>query len=251
MTSMVARAKLTLMQRSRLRAWPLLVAAMLLGLLTAAIIPASSSVDAQGGDFELYSDLITLSDAGDVGTFEIGVRSLSSTVAAVDGTVTFDGTALTATSCAPLVDLGACNTATDGQMRFAAVVANGFTDASEVPLFQITFTADGPDGTFDINASLTAAYDAGLNVVTGDVLTGSVTVGGLVGDVNCDGEVIILDAYIVSQAAVGLRTASTCPLSNPATQYSEATADITGNGEVNILDAYGIARCAVGLDDCE
>lgn len=238
------------MQRRRFSARILLVAAMLLGLLTAAIIPGTPAVQAQGGDFEIYSDLITLSDAGDTGTFEIGVRSLNSTVAAVDGTVTFDAAALTATSCAPLVDLGACNTATDGEMRFAAVVADGFTNANEVPLFQIIFTADGPDGTFEINAALTAAYDAGLNVVTGDLLTGSVTVGGTVGDVNCDNQVIILDAYIVSQAAVGLRTASTCPLSDPATQYASATADMTGNGEVNILDAYAIARCAVGLDDC-
>lgn len=238
------------MQTRRFRAWPLLVGAMLIGLVTAALVPGSSNVEAQGGDFEIYSDLITLSDAGETGTFEIGVRSLNSTVAAVDGTVTFDANALTATSCAPLVDLGACNTATDGQMRFAAVVADGFVTATEVPLFQITFVADGPDGTFDVNASLTAAYDAALNVVTGDLQPGSVTVGGLLGDVNCDGQVLILDAYIVSQAAVNLRTASTCPLSNPGTQYASATADITGDGAVNILDAYGIARCAVGLDGC-
>jgi len=223
---------------------------MLVGLLTAAIIPATSSVDAQGGDFEIYSDLLTLNDAGSTGTFEIGVRSLNSTVAAVDGTVSFDATALTATSCAPLVDLGACNTANDGEVRFAAVVANGFVDAAEVPLFQITFAADGPDGTFDINAALTAAYDAGLNVVTGDLQQGSVTVGGLIGDVNCDGQIIILDAYIVSQAAVGLRTEANCPLTNPSTQFAGANADLTGDGTVNILDAYAIARCAVGLDSC-
>lgn len=223
---------------------------MLVGLLTAAIVPATSSVDAQGGDFEIYSDLITIGDAGSTGTFEIGVRSLNSTVAAVDGTVTFDAAALTATSCASLVDLGACNTSTDGQMRFAAVVADGFVSATEVPLFQITFVADGPDGTFDVNASLTAAYDASLNVVTGDLLQGSVTVGGVLGDVNCDNQVIILDAYIVSQAAVELRTAASCPLTNPATQYASATADMTGDGVVNILDAYAIARCAVGLDGC-
>lgn len=70
------------------------------------------------------------------------------------------------------------------------------------------------------------------------------------GDVNCDGRVLILDAYVVSQAAVGLRSASTCPLENPSEQYAAGPADANNDGIVNILDAYEVARCAVGLGNC-
>lgn len=71
------------------------------------------------------------------------------------------------------------------------------------------------------------------------------------GDSNCDEHVTILDAYIASQAAVGLRTgAASCPLLAPRSQYHLANADVTGDGAVTVLDAYRISQCAVEIRRC-
>lgn len=73
----------------------------------------------------------------------------------------------------------------------------------------------------------------------------------IIGDVNADCELIILDAYLVSQYAVGLKTGGEDCTDLQRNEICKELADMNGDGTVNILDAYQIARCAVGLDGCD
>jgi len=69
------------------------------------------------------------------------------------------------------------------------------------------------------------------------------------GDVNCDGELNIVDAYDVARYSVSLTTdAGGCPLTAPNTVHA-AAGDLTGDEVTNVLDASVIARCVVGLPD--
>ncbi len=61
--------------------------------------------------------------------------------------------------------------------------------------------------------------------------------GGLLGDVNGDAQVTIVDALLVAQYYVGL---------NPA-NFNSANADVTKNGTIDIVDALRIAQYYVGL----
>lgn len=66
-------------------------------------------------------------------------------------------------------------------------------------------------------------------------------IGGVLGDVTCDGEVLINDAYSIARHAVGLDPSnSNCPI-------DEIAGDVTFDGIVIVNDAYQVARCAVGL----
>lgn len=70
----------------------------------------------------------------------------------------------------------------------------------------------------------------------------------LLGDVNCSDEVTVIDALIIAQFAVGLRTDSGgCPLGDPVTQLNTAAGDVNNNADTNYLDALLIAQCSVGL----
>lgn len=70
----------------------------------------------------------------------------------------------------------------------------------------------------------------------------------LFGDANCDGSVRLDDALAIVQFSVGLREGvATCPLADPTTQVSLASADVADDTSVNPLDALLIAQCSVGI----
>ena len=69
----------------------------------------------------------------------------------------------------------------------------------------------------------------------------------LFGDVNCDGNVSIVDAIFIAQASVGNRSDSSCPLADPTTQANVTAGDVSGNGFTTVQDAIFIAQCSVGL----
>jgi len=75
--------------------------------------------------------------------------------------------------------------------------------------------------------------------------TGPIT---CVGDVNVDGLINILDAYIVAQYSVELRVDGNCG-NLLLGQMCLPKGDINGDCDVDILDAYHIAKCAVGLGE--
>jgi len=69
------------------------------------------------------------------------------------------------------------------------------------------------------------------------------------GDVNCDGQLNIVDAYDVARFSVALVDDSNgCPLTSADTIHA-AAGDLSGDGTTNVLDASVIARCVVGLPD--
>lgn len=69
------------------------------------------------------------------------------------------------------------------------------------------------------------------------------------GDVNCDGEMNIVDAYDVALFSVALiGDSGRCPLQG-ADVIHAAAGDLTQDGATNVLDASVIARCVVGLPD--
>lgn len=69
------------------------------------------------------------------------------------------------------------------------------------------------------------------------------------GDVNCDGEFNILDAYDVSRYAVGLEEDDgPCFGDFSGQRFFVGAGDVNGDNATLINDAYQIARCVVGLD---
>lgn len=70
------------------------------------------------------------------------------------------------------------------------------------------------------------------------------------GDANCDVGRDIVDALVIAQLDVGIRTDSGgCPLSNVATQAHAAAGDVNGDRRTDIVDALLIAQCAVSISN--
>ncbi|MFQ5478927.1 MAG: endonuclease/exonuclease/phosphatase family protein [Candidatus Binatia bacterium] len=67
------------------------------------------------------------------------------------------------------------------------------------------------------------------------------------GDVNADGVVNVVDALLVAQFEVGLRSCA----SIPAFDGCDVNPAPTGDGICNIVDALRMAQCSVGLVSCD
>ncbi|MEM7094942.1 MAG: lamin tail domain-containing protein [Actinomycetota bacterium] len=71
---------------------------------------------------------------------------------------------------------------------------------------------------------------------------------GVRGDVNCDGDVNVIDALFIAQFAVGNRSdTTTCPLGDPAAQINLGPGDFNVEEGVDIVDALLIAQCAAAI----
>jgi len=104
-------------------------------------------------------------------------------------------------------------------------------EADVVSIFAAALSTDGGGGT------------TGDGVGTASIAVQIQAPGGL-GDVDCSGDLNILDALIVAQYEAGVRTdAGACPLSDSTTQLILANADINGDEAVDILDALILAQC--------
>ncbi len=67
------------------------------------------------------------------------------------------------------------------------------------------------------------------------------------GEVNCDGIVNIVDALIIAQFSVSIRSdGGYCPV-NLVTEINPAAGDINRDGRFDIVDALVIAQCDVGI----
>jgi hypothetical protein len=101
-----------------------------------------------------------------------------------------------------------------------------------------------PDGTWsrlDMRGVITGAA-AGSDIssfVSSGAVWLCVGLSGILGDVNCDGSVNIVDAQQIARYAIGLST--------PGAECTENAGDVNDDGAINIIDAQQIARYAVGL----
>lgn len=214
----------------------------------AAVQFTGNDVGAQDGDFEIVASTSTIPANDGTANVTVSVDPLDSGVAAVEGIVTWDANSLEATGCTTLVALGACNINDAGQMRFAAVLADGF---AEEDIFEIAMQAQGADGSFPLDVAITAAYDDSTDTVVGTGVDGGVNVGGVIGDLDCDNTVSINDARFASLGSVQLRTpAQDCPLTEPNTYY-EPTSDVDGDGILTPNDARQLTLCVTGLNSCD
>ncbi len=102
-----------------------------------------------------------------------------------------------------------------------------FTNASE------TFTAvAGEIYTFDLGLT-----PAGSGPVFVDVA-----------NIDCDGNVSIVDALVIAQFSANLRTdGGNCPLADPSAQLHAANADFNLDGSTDIIDALLIAQCVADV----
>lgn len=74
----------------------------------------------------------------------------------------------------------------------------------------------------------------------------------VLGDVDCDRTMTIIDALKIAQFSSGTRgEAADCASADPTTQLSTGSGDVNRDGSVDIIDALVIARCVTGLDTCD
>ncbi|MEM7092228.1 MAG: dockerin type I repeat-containing protein [Actinomycetota bacterium] len=70
----------------------------------------------------------------------------------------------------------------------------------------------------------------------------------MIGDVNCDSQVDIVDALLIAQYAVSLRIGvEACPLGNPTSEIVVSAGELDGSGGVDVVDALLLAQCATRI----
>ena len=70
------------------------------------------------------------------------------------------------------------------------------------------------------------------------------------GDVDCSGQVDVIDALLIAQFTVETRTENPrCIGRNPPTDVLADSGDFDDSGAVNIVDALLIAQCSAGIDN--
>ena len=183
---------------------------------------------------------------GNAFTNSVHVNTSGSMIAAYGMTITFDPAIIA-------VDTGiGTNGVQPGADGFVAAVSvnnpgtlvvSGFDTAGAGPstnleLFIVNWNAIGL-GTTQLGLSVDQMVDPSTNTIGFPYgIGGSVTVTDLLlGDVNDNGLIDIVDALLVAQAYVGL---------NPQNYYP-AAADVNANGVIDIVDALLIAQFYVGL----
>jgi endoglucanase len=118
-------------------------------------------------------------------------------------------------------------------------LTSDYAESEYIPLYHdgVLVSGQEPGG-----GSGTTTAPTATPVTTPEPTTaGTPTPGVLMGDVNSNGEVDIVDALLVAQHYVGLAPAS----------FNEAAADVTRDGSIDIVDALRIAQCYVGLVSCD
>lgn len=72
----------------------------------------------------------------------------------------------------------------------------------------------------------------------------------VVGDVDCSGELNIVDALVTAQYAAQIRSdTAQCPVMNPATQLVASQGDMNNDQITDIVDALLMAQCAASIDN--
>ena len=127
------------------------------------------------------------------------------------------------------------------------------TMGAEGATFTFTWTAPTEAGTASIYAAGLSTNGSGNNLgdaVGTAVRSVQVEAPSILGDVNCSGEVNIVDALMIAQFAARLRTDGvSCPLADQTRELLVAQSDVNGDQQTDIVDALVIAQCDAGLNN--
>jgi hypothetical protein len=175
-------------------------------------------------------------------TFQIDVvvDSGSQDLAAYGFTVSYNANVLSVADVEAGADgfLAAANTDNPGEIVASGFDASGTGPGSNLEVLIITFNAIA-EGTSTLGLYVDQLVDSGTNPV-GTVCgnDGSVEVTDvMLGDVNGDGGIDIVDALLIAQYYVGLDPAGFIP----------GNADVNCDGSIDIVDALLVAQYYVGL----
>jgi plastocyanin len=117
-----------------------------------------------------------------------------------------------------------CDNPTDNPLWDSGIIQGGTT--GDDALFEYTF--DQP-GTYRYYCEVHPFLQRGIIIVGGQ--------GGLVGDVNCGGNVDAIDAALILQYSAGLINSLPC----------EENADVNGSGAIDSIDAALVLQFTAGL----
>ncbi len=196
-----------------------------------------------GGD--VWFSTVSSQSVGNVFTTDIYVDTGTQNLAAYGFAITWDPDIISVQGGNDGVEAGsegflaAVNVNNNaGTMSVSGFEATGTGPDSELDLITITWVAVA-EGTTVLDLTIDTLIDSDLNNVgTPNDIDGSVTVSiHLLGDVNHDDVVNIIDALLVSQYTVGL---------DPQPFYPEQ-ADVNEDGSINIIDALLISQYYVGV----
>ncbi|MEJ2051481.1 MAG: dockerin type I domain-containing protein [Calditrichota bacterium] len=150
--------------------------------------------------------------------------------------------------------LAAANTDNPGEIVASGFDASGTGPGSNLQVLVITFNANAK-GTSTLGLYVDQLVDGGPTTIgTACGNEGSVEVTDvMLGDVNGDGAIDIVDALLTAQFYVGLDPANFIPLTaqyyvglDPA-NFIPGNADVNCDGSIDIVDALLVAQYYVGL----
>jgi aryl-phospho-beta-D-glucosidase BglC (GH1 family) len=177
------------------------------------------------------------------------VNTGSQTLAAYGITVTWSSSLLTLTSAA--AGPGGWDPVTNiktGTATLAGFDASGLGKgpSNALQILVLTFSTGSSEGISSLEISVDSLVDGDANTIGNpNGVAGSVTIsnstGGLLGDVNGDDQVGIVDALWIAQYYVN----------NPPAGFIAENADVNKDGNITITDALRVAQCYVGLVSCD
>lgn len=217
----------------------------ILGLTVTLVFASASSPEAQDVGFRL----IVGSAPADAGvaqvTVPVSIIPGDASPAAVEAVLSFDPSVVSFVGCTSSVQWAACAEFAPGEVSFGAVSDTPWNTTTE--LLTIDFGLTGLTGTTTIDLQVERALAVDATEVAGEAVPGEIGSSNL-GDLDCDGDVDVIDALVLAQYANGSRDdTGSCPLSDPLTQTNAARGDLNGDGRTTIFDALVIAQCSAGL----
>ena len=204
---------------------------------TPVVVRIGSGTVTPGGSIALDLDALDV-PSGSIGSFTIEVG--------------YDPALLDAIACTPdpdgILDFADCSPDyATGVARCTGVSITGVS-GPELTLCDVTFEADpatSPGTLVPLPVNCVVLTDPAGDPIPCIPQNGAVTIG-LLGDVNCDGLVNVVDALFILQYEVGLRVDSGgCPL--PPGTLNVAACDANDDGLCNVVDAMCILQFEVGI----
>jgi hypothetical protein len=188
---------------------------------TVSIDPCDHSVEQS----EIVDEGYTVTFAGDSGVSSITVYETQ------DYTGTSASVSATGSTVSRSSSTGEPDSTGDGQVNFTVVLNDGYALDTVTVSGSYKNLKDLGDDTYRVTK---IAGDLTITITT----TKSETASYILGDVDNDGEVSIIDATYIQRELVGIPVPS---------DFNEAAADVDGDEEVSILDATYIKRYLAGI----